>query len=165
MIKVGKFREDLYYRLNVLEVNMPPLRERKDDIPLLVDFFIKRINRKQGKYIKEFTEDAIELLQSYDWPGNIRELKNLIEKLIITSESQVLGKKQVLEYIKGNNEFEKSEPYTNEIVPIAVMEKRLITSALRKYGDGVLGKQLVAQKLKISLSTLYNKIHRYNIQI
>jgi DNA-binding NtrC family response regulator len=90
-IEEGRFREDLYHRLAVILIKVPALNDRREDIPLLVDFFAKKISQEQGNPMKTFTNEAIELLQKYDWTGNIRELRNVIERLIILGEKQVSG--------------------------------------------------------------------------
>ena len=88
-IDENKFREDLYHRLAVILIKVPPLKERKEDIPLLVDFFAEKISTEQGVNIKSFTPDAIELLKEYEWTGNIRELRNVVERLIILGGKEV----------------------------------------------------------------------------
>ena len=89
-VKEGSFREDLYYRLNVVSIFVPPLRERKEDIPILVDHFRKRFNRKLGKNVKVISKEVMEILEGYDWPGNVRELENLVERLIVlTGEERI----------------------------------------------------------------------------
>jgi two-component system nitrogen regulation response regulator NtrX len=88
-IENGRFREDLYHRLAVILINVPSLNERREDIPLLIDFFANQVANDQGTTIKRFTPSAVELLQNYDWTGNIRELRNVVERLIILSEYEV----------------------------------------------------------------------------
>ena len=90
-IAEGNFREDLYHRLAVILIKVPALNDRREDIPLLVDFFSKKIAEEQGNPKKTFSDEAIELLQKYDWTGNIRELRNVVERLIILGEKQVSG--------------------------------------------------------------------------
>ncbi|GAB4340590.1 MAG: sigma-54 dependent transcriptional regulator [Candidatus Abyssubacteria bacterium] len=91
LLEEKTFREDLYYRLNVVEIHMPPLRERKDDIPMLADHCIARFNRELGKNIKAVSEEALRLLMEYDWPGNVRELENLLERAMVLGDSEILG--------------------------------------------------------------------------
>ena len=88
-ISEGKFREDLYHRLAVILINVPPLNERREDIPLLVDFFTNKISEEQGTVNKHFSKEAIQLLKEYNWTGNIRELRNVVERLIILGEKEV----------------------------------------------------------------------------
>ncbi len=95
MVEKGKFREDLYYRLNVIRIEIPPLRERKEDIPLLVDFFIKRYSEINGKKIEGVDESALEYLMNYHWPGNVRELENVVESMVVLTENKILTKKDI----------------------------------------------------------------------
>jgi transcriptional regulator with PAS, ATPase and Fis domain len=164
MIEEGRFREDLYYRLHTLEVHMPPLRERKEDIPLLIDSIIKKISRIQGKVLKGFTKGALSILMNYEWPGNIRELENFIEKIVITYEGYTVDENYILQNIYDYKANRENDPMIDQVYSLDVMEKKLILKALEKYGNGVVGKQLAAQKLNISLSTLYNKIQKYNLK-
>jgi Nif-specific regulatory protein len=90
-VEEGRFRADLYYRLNVLPIYIPPLRERRDDIPLLADFFLKRFNREIKKQITGFTPEAMEVLLSFSWPGNVRELENAIERAVVTAQSDKIA--------------------------------------------------------------------------
>lgn len=129
MIKNGSFREDLFYRINVVPIVIPPLRERKEDIPLLVDHFIKKFNRENNKNVKGISPEALELLMNYEWPGNVRELENLIERVIALTQKEIIQaddlpffqnsyskinelKESILSgkvsFIKAEEEFEKS---------------------------------------------------------
>ncbi len=100
-IREGKFREDLFYRLNVIRINLPPLRERKEDIPLLVEHFIKIYNQKTGKNIHGINEDALKILESYPWPGNVRELENCIERAVVFETSDFITSDSIDESIKN----------------------------------------------------------------
>ena len=95
MVEEGKFREDLYYRLNVIKIEIPPLRERKEDIPLLVDFFIKKYAEINSKNIEGIDESALEYLKNYHWPGNVRELENVVESMVVLSENKILTKDDI----------------------------------------------------------------------
>ncbi len=86
MVKQGTFREDLYYRLHVIQIYLPPLRERKEDIPLLVDHFLQRYNAENGKQLKSASQEAMQMLMNYHWPGNVRELENAIERAVVLAE-------------------------------------------------------------------------------
>ncbi|RLA95000.1 MAG: sigma-54-dependent Fis family transcriptional regulator, partial [Deltaproteobacteria bacterium] len=88
MVEEGKFRQDLYFRLNVLPIQLPPLRERKDDIPLLLDYFVKKFNEKYRRKVKGFSPEAVEALKQYQWPGNVRELENLVERMVVLSDGE-----------------------------------------------------------------------------
>jgi transcriptional regulator with GAF, ATPase, and Fis domain len=95
-IKKGEFREDLYYRLNVFPIYLPPLRERKEDIPLLVEHFIKKYNPRLGREVVDVSQEAMDILMEYEWPGNIRELENIVQRAMIISEKRVIGKEAIL---------------------------------------------------------------------
>ncbi|TYO98138.1 sigma-54 specific flagellar transcriptional regulator A [Geothermobacter ehrlichii] len=105
----GRFRADLYHRISVLRIHLPPLRERKEDIPALVDFFLDRFNRKYGKVVKRLTPEAMALLESYLWPGNIRELRNVLERVYIETESEVIGARAFAEWVRERQDFAPGE--------------------------------------------------------
>lgn len=157
LIRAGRFREDLYYRLNVVEIKIPPLRVRKEDLPLLVNHLIVKLNRKLGKKVQGISHEAEEVLFSYDWPGNVRELENVLERVMVTVDEEVLTKKNFIQHV---SQF-KSAPVSDvDILPIDQMEQILIQKALEKYGNSVEGKRRAARALNISLATLYNKIKK-----
>ncbi len=154
----GTFRSDLFYRLNVFPIEMPPLRERREDIPLLVEYFIDRFARKAGKKIRRINKKTLELLQSYPWPGNIRELQNVIERSVIISEGENfsvdeswLSRRQVPSGLKGQIELSQS---------LAAHEKEVIEAALSESGGRVFGPSGAAAKLGIPRSTLESKIFK-----
>ena len=158
-----KFREDLYYRLNVIPIVVPPLRERKDDIPLLVDHFIKKFNADFNKTIQGVDEEALQALMAYDWPGNIRELENVLERAIVLSRSDILTVKDFPETIgvqkRQNNHFSYVEgQQLNELVE--EFEKTIIEQALEKYNGN---KLRTAEKLGIHRSTFMSKLKKYGI--
>lgn len=157
LIRTGKFREDLYYRLNVVEVTIPPLRVRKDDLPILVNHLIVKLNRKLGKKVKGLSQDAEEVLYSYDWPGNVRELENVVERVMVTVDEETLTKKNFIQHV---SQLKSAPDRDVDLLPIDQMEQILIKKALLKYGNTVEGKRRAAQALNISLATLYNKIKR-----
>lgn len=155
MVKSGDFREDLYFRLNVFPVKLPPLRERKSEIPLLVDFFLKKYSMRFSKVIKGYTEDFLEKLSSYDFPGNIRELENIIERCIILCTSDKLG-------IELLPDFKPSEGIRAHILDVKENERQLIITALKETDNN---KSKAAKILGISRKTLHNKIKEYNIEV
>lgn len=178
MIENQEFREDLYYRLNVFEINIPSLKERKSDIPLLVQHFICKYCDKLGIMKKRIEDDAMTALINYEWKGNIRELQNTIEYLCCISSGEVIslndvkGKIQIDSFLENYkfsqevNEIEKSKEKTTEteeIMPIKYLEKREIEKALEKYGHTLEGKSNAAKALDISRATLYRKLKEYNI--
>jgi len=157
MAKQGDFREDLYYRLNVVELRLPSLRNHKDDIPAYVHSLIAKFNRKFGKHVKGLTTQAEEVLMQYDWPGNIRELQNVVERAMVTVDDEIITHKQILNLVDASTK-QQQEHIIEGIMPIEQMEKKMIRLALECYGDSVEGKKQAAKALKISLATLYNKL-------
>ena len=156
----GKFRKDLYYRINVINIEIPPLRQRQDDILPLAGFFLDKVNRKLAKNVEGFSREASELLAFYQWPGNIRELKNCIERAVIMAENDKLSEKELQFLFPTEESFSLA---SQELAPLDVVEKDMIGRALKRYGTSVEGKKRTAQVLNISLRTLYNKIKRYSI--
>ncbi len=157
LIRKGEFREDLYYRLNVVKITVPPLRVRKEDLPVLVNNLIVKLNRKLGKKVKGLTKDAIDLFYSYDWPGNVRELENVLERVMVTVDEEILTKKNFIQYV---SQIKAAPERGMELVSIDQMEQVLINKALAKYGNTVEGKRRAARALNISLATLYNKLKK-----
>lgn len=157
MTKRGDFREDLYYRLNVLELRLPPLRNHKADIPAYVQSLIVKFNRKFGKRVKGLTPQAEEILMQYNWPGNIRELQNVLERAMVTVEEEIITHKYILNLVDSQAQM-SPEPVLGGLMPLEQMEKQMIRLALKLYGDSVEGKKQAAKALKISLATLYNKL-------
>ena len=152
-VKKGLFREDLYYRLNVFPIEVPPLRKRAEDIPLLVQMFIKELNKQMGKNVQSVSKRAMDLLQQYDWPGNIRELKNVIEHAVILSQGEVLN----LEMPEKLMEVSAGVPSLEDT------ERQHILSALEKAGWRIKGANGAAEILKLKPSTLYSKMKRLGI--
>lgn len=160
-VKAGRFREDLYYRINVIYIKLPPLRERKDDIPLLAESFVKSFAQANGKKISGIEPDALESLKQYDWPGNIRELKNIIERMIVLSPSEKINLDQVPEDIR----YAQNSPKTQGIrhltsSNLSEVEKAAIQQALVEVKGN---KSLAAKKLGISRRTLYRKLDEYKL--
>jgi len=152
-VKEGRFREDLYYRLNVIQIQVPPLRERREDILVLAQSFLERYCGSQGKSLDEKAKSA---LLAYEWPGNIRELKNIMERLAIIVAGETIG----LSDLPG--EVQSPEGVTGEGISVAGtmedIERQAIFSALKKSG-GV--KSEAAKALNIGLKTLYRKLEKY----
>lgn len=163
-VKNGHFRLDLLYRLNVFTLILPPLRERKEDIPLLTNFFIRKYNRTLSLDVQSVSPEAISLLTSYDWPGNVRDLENAIQSSMILCIGGVIRPEHLPDRIKG---YELAEAQTvsgssgNSIREInAQMEKELIIEALKKHN---FNRTLTAEALNISRKTLFNKMKRYGL--
>jgi len=167
-VRDGVFREDLYWRLAVLSIQVPPLRERKEDIPLLCEYFIEKFNRELGKSIKEVTVETLHLLQNYDWPGNIREMESVIyETLVMSEHSQIEEKDMPLRIrVKAGDEenlfFGKGRPM-NQMIQNITEKKEIsfIEKALQESGGN---RTKAAQILGVSRKTLFNKMVQYKIQ-
>lgn len=163
-VKMGRFREDLFYRLNVLNIHLPPLRERKEDIPLLVNHFIEKFNKKIGRNIKGITSDAMKMLMDYEWKGNVRELENVIERAVILADGECISTehlpegiiKAVTEPVVSITEGEFSIKKAS-----SALEKELIKRAL-KYTGG--NRTKAARLLEISHKALLYKMQEYGIE-
>lgn len=161
LVKDNKFREDLYYRLNVVEINLPPLRERKEDIEILVHNFLKDICRQNNKPLLNITKDTVKILQSYKWKGNIRELKNTIENLVVLSISSTIDVDDLPSYIIKSSEYNTEEDDDlNLIRATQNLEMKIINKAL-DLSKG--NKAKAAKILNIPRTTLYYKIDQYEI--
>jgi DNA-binding NtrC family response regulator len=154
LVEEGLFREDLLYRINTIQIELPPLRERGNDILVLADFFLKKYASKYEKYGLKINGSAQEKLLKYHWPGNIRELQHTIEKAVILSESSVLKPDDF--FLRPAN----SARFNDEPLTLAEMEKRMIRQSIGKSGGNV---SLAAKQLGITRQTLYNKIKKYGL--
>ncbi|MDE5423184.1 sigma-54 dependent transcriptional regulator [Ancylomarina sp. DW003] len=154
MITKGTFREDLLYRINTIQIELPPLRDRQDDIPELVSHFIKLYADKYNKKGLNISTKAIAKLQNYTWPGNVRELQHAIEKAVILCENHLIG---INDFVFKMDEFTKVEAYGGTLEE---MEKQLITAAIEKQMGNL---SAVSSQLGITRQTLYNKIKKYGI--
>lgn len=156
VVKDGKFREDLYYRLNVIPLVIPPLRDRKNDIPLLAEHFLEKYSTRYGKEMKSIAEETISLLRKCDWRGNVRELENAIERAVLLANEKVLLPKHLF--------FEEMLSTSNESVSVKVgvslrdMEREVIFKTLKEVGDN---RTHAARLLGISIRTLRNKLREY----
>jgi PAS domain S-box-containing protein len=152
--EAGRFREDLYYRLNVIAIPLPALRERKEDIPLLCQHFLEKFNIKENKLIKRFSPNTLQVLMDFDWPGNVRQLENAVSHAVIVCQADVIGRKHLPRFLKDRPEEIAS-------TSLAEQERRLI---LRVLKEANWNKHDAARRLKLSRSTLYSKIRRYNLE-
>jgi len=161
LVKEGKFREDLYYRLNVVPIHLPPLRERRQDIPLLFNYFLERSNKMNSAEIGGCTEEAMSILMEYDYPGNVRELQNLIERVVVLKKKGSIDLEDLPEKIYGEIEaptrFDIEKGYDTLV---STFEKNLILQALQET-NGV--KSKAAQILSINRTTLIEKMKRLGI--
>jgi transcriptional regulator with PAS, ATPase and Fis domain len=161
MVRENTFREDLFYRLDVVSVNLPPLRQRQEDIPLFVKHFIDEFSSENAKEIEGISEDAVSALCAYEWPGNIRELRNCIERMVVLSRSKSLHLENVPVHIR-----EKSSPgisskiFAPSTLDLDKNEKGLILKALEECNGN---RTKAAEKLGISRRTLHRKLNTYNI--
>lgn len=157
LVREGKFREDLYYRLNIFSIDIPPLRERREDIPLLVIHFLKKINRDLHKNIRKIPYDVMEVLQNYDWVGNVRELENTLMQAVVLSKADVLEKENILLRLNPQKPVESN---CREESSLADIEKAHIQLILQHVSWN---KQRACKILGISKPTLNSKIETYDI--
>ncbi|HEY4716376.1 MAG TPA: sigma-54 dependent transcriptional regulator [bacterium] len=162
-IKSKKFREDLYFRLNVIPICMPPLRERREDIPLLMAFFIEQFNKKFKKNIRAADEDAMEFIMNYNWPGNIRELKNIIERAVLLESAEFIKKENLVisSTIEKPVTASIDQPITTDNLNLEETEKDMIVRAINKANGN---KTLAAKLLGISRDTLRYRMEKYGIE-
>jgi two-component system response regulator HydG len=158
LVKQGKFRDDLYYRLKVVTIDVPPMRERPEDIPSIVDFYLKRFTEIHNKGIKGLSPKAMKMIKSYDWPGNIRELMNCIESAVVMTNREYIDIENLPSFLfvgmdKTNSRKDKDNLYE--------IEKKAILDALKKSRGN---KAHAAKQLKIGLRTLYRKLEQYQAE-
>ncbi len=163
-VKNGKFREDLFYRLNVIRINIPPLRERKEDIPVLASSILSRFNRMMGKKISGFTVEAMDKLKKYPFYGNVRELENVIERAVIFTDTDLI---QSSELELSSEFYKKAEnslilDKSNNAVSLKDLEKSAIINALERWEGN---RTKAALELKISRRTLISKIHEFGLDL
>ncbi len=166
-VEKGTFREDLYYRLNVVPILMPPLRMKREDIPLLSQFFLEKYAKENNKRFRGFTPEAMEAMVSYDWPGNVRELENNIERVLVLHDDSRVKLTHLPRFIAS---AEKRAPLDvpgfdqnyQKIIPLRMVEQYAIENALRRCLGDVL---TASKKLGIGQATLYRKIKKYGIKV
>jgi DNA-binding NtrC family response regulator len=152
-VEEGRFREDLYYRLNVIAITLPTLRERKEDIPLLADHFLLHFEQEMGKTLQGISTDALEMLMAHDWPGNVRELRNVVERAAVLTKGPILTPLEI--------DLPKHEAAAEAGDSLRDVERRHIAATLRQYDWNI---SRSAKALGIDRVTLYNKIKRYGIR-
>jgi transcriptional regulator with GAF, ATPase, and Fis domain len=158
-IRKGRFREDLFYRLNVFPITIPPLRQRKEDIPLLVDYFTAKFNKKTGKKIETVSKDTLDALKEYDWPGNVRELESIIERAVITSQGTGL---RILD--RFVNSLKAGDQEAQECKALVDVERDHIIQALEKTGWRIEGEKGAAAILGLNPSTLRGRMRKGSIR-
>jgi DNA-binding NtrC family response regulator len=153
MVSEGSFREDLFYRINTIMIEVPPLRDRVDDIPILANYFLRFNGERYGKKGMKFNSHALEKLSNHSWPGNVRELQHSVEKAVIMCDSPVL-KPSDFDFAPKNKNANFNEMTLEE------MEKRMISESLKNYNSNM---SVIAGRLGITRQTLYNKLKKYNL--
>ena len=157
-IKRGRFRTDLYYRLNVIAIYLPPLRDRRDDVPIFVEAFLKRISQEHGEPVKRLSQEAFDAVMKYDWPGNVRELENALERAVVLTKAETIELSAIPEKVTEQQvePLVAERPHANPTLD--VIERAYITWVLQSEGGN---KTRAAEVLGIDPSTLYRKLGRY----
>jgi transcriptional regulator with PAS, ATPase and Fis domain len=162
-VEAGRYREDLFYRLNVVEISLPPLAERRDDIPLLVEHFVTKYSREMSKRIKGVENEVMKLLLAHSWKGEVRELENIIERAVIFAEGELVSRKDLpaaFEHQEGGAYiFDTSRTLRDAVHDF---EQQYISRVLRQHR---FNKEAVSEALEISLSSLYRKIEDLRIPL
>jgi DNA-binding NtrC family response regulator len=165
LVREGKFREDLFYRLNVISIDLPPLRERKEDIPLLVDYFVRKYSEENEKPLRRVSTEALRLLVNYSWPGNVRELENVIERAVVLSSDSEIVPELLPDHIAGRGSafpILEHRPDASLFEIVENCERRIIIDMLEKCNWN---QTEAAERFRVPLSTLNQKIKRLNIEI
>ncbi|MDN5332361.1 MAG: hypothetical protein PWP45_1586 [Tepidanaerobacteraceae bacterium] len=160
MVKEKKFREDLYYRLNVIKIDLPPLRERKEDLPLYISYFLNKLSMRLGREKPKIASAAMKLLLNYDYPGNIRELENILEKSLIIDDDGLITVEDLPEYLFKGSTYKYFDLMKDRWPKLYEVEKNLIEESIKAFKN----KTKVAEVLGIPRSTLYRKIKEYGIR-
>jgi len=153
-VEAGRFRDDLYYRLNVIAIHLPSLKERKEDIPLLAHHFLQKYNAKEGKKIQKFSANAMQALMDYEWPGNVRQLENALSHAVIITPGEAIRRRHLPRFLRDAAEDQASTSLSDN-------ERRLILKVLQEANWN---KHDAARRLQVSRSTLYSKIRRYGLR-
>ena len=162
LVKEGKFRDDLFYRLSVVGVNLSPLRDRRDDIPLLISTFVRQCSTDNGKPVREITQEAVNVLMACDWPGNVRELRNTIEQMVVLARGERLTLRDVPATIRTGADLTKiSVVRPGVTMTVEEAERQLIVQALKEC-DG--NRTRAADRIGMSRRTLHRKLKRYGLQ-
>jgi DNA-binding NtrC family response regulator len=160
LVKAGKFREDLFFRLRVVEIELPPLRERTGDIPLLAQSFLREFAKENGKAVNDFTADALEALMNFPWPGNVRELRTAIEHAVVLSRSERISLRDLPSSVRGGPAGDAKLP-PGKALTVKDAAKQLIVRALKET-DG--NRTRAAQKIGMSRRTFHRKLHEYHLE-
>jgi two-component system response regulator AtoC len=160
LVKARKFREDLFFRLRVVEIQLPPLRERAGDIPLLAQTFLRELAKENNKPVNDFTGDALQLLMNYSWPGNVRELRTSIEHAVVLCRGEKISARDLPPSVRGGRGGEIQLPARNSLT-VKEVEKELIVRALRDTNGN---RTLAAKKIGLSRRTFHRKLHAYHLE-
>ena len=161
-VQAGKFRDDLYFRLRVVEITLPPLRQRVEDLPLLASAFLREFASENNKNVNDFTPDALEALMNYAWPGNVRELRTAVEHAVVLSRGERISLRDLPPVLRAANPAAGPARWLAQPdLTVAEAEKQLIARALK---DGGGNRTLAAQKLGMSRRTLHRKLHFYHLE-
>ena len=158
MVRQGEFREDLYFRLNVVEIKLPPLRERPEDVPLLIDHFIRRFGAANRRHIEGIEDDALALLVRYPFPGNIRELENIIERAFVVRPRKLIDVRSLPDYVRHHRP--QGEPGRGTGALLENTEARLIARTLKRHRGN---RTRAAEELGIHRVTLFRKMKKYGL--
>jgi DNA-binding NtrC family response regulator len=161
MVKAGKFREDLFFRLRVVEIELPPLRERTGDIPLLAYAFLREFAQENGKPVSDFTADALEAMMNFSWPGNVRELRTAIEHAVVLSRGDRISLRDLPSSVRGSGAVTEGRLLQGKDQTAKDAEKQLIIRALKETGGN---RTRAAQKIGMSRRTFHRKLHDYHLE-
>jgi len=161
LVKAGKFREDLFFRLRVVEIELPPLRERAGDIPLLAQSFLREFAGENGKAVNEFTADALECLMNYSWPGNVRELRTAIEHAVVLSRGERISLRDLPPSVRGGGPAGDTKLLQGNALTVKDAEKQLIVRALKETNGN---RTLAAKKIGMSRRTFHRKLHAHHLE-
>ncbi len=161
LVKAGKFREDLFFRLRVVEIELPPLRERTGDIPLLAQSFLREFAGENGKTVNEFTADALECLMNFSWPGNVRELRTAIEHAVVLSRGERITVRDLPPSVRGGGPAGDAKLSQGKALTVKDAEKQLIVRALKETNGN---RTLAAKKIGMSRRTFHRKLHTHHLE-
>jgi DNA-binding NtrC family response regulator len=165
MVKAGSFREDLYFRLSVVPIHLPPMRERPGDLPLLAQHFLKESARENEKPVRGMTPEAFQALAAYRWPGNVRELRTAIEHAVVLCRGETIGLRDLPASVRreqeGTDALGAARLLERGEMTVKDAERELIVRALRESGGS---RTLAARKIGMSRRTLHRKLHHYHLE-
>jgi DNA-binding NtrC family response regulator len=161
LVKAGKFREDLFFRLRVVEITLPPLRERTGDIPLLAQGFLREFAKENGKPVNEFTADALECLMTFSWPGNVRELRTAIEHAVVLSRGERIARRDLPPSVRNGGVPTETKFLQGNALTVKEAEKQLIVRALKETNGN---RTLAAKKIGMSRRTFHRKLHAHHLE-